>query len=101
MKVKAVAKGDAVSVKMLIKHPMEMGRRKDAEGNLIPAHYITEVTVKYNGEIVFHSELGPGVSMDPYLAFTFDGAKAGESISLSWMDNKGQSERVDAIIGGT
>lgn len=98
MKIKASAKGDVVKVKMLIGHIMETGRRKNAEGKLIPGHYITEVTVIHKDNTVFHAQLGPAVSKDPYLAFAFKGAAAGETITATWVDNKGETETSDSVI---
>jgi len=98
MKIKAVIQNNIVSVKMLIPHPMETGRRKEQNGVIVPAHYITEVTATCKGETVFHAELGPGVSKDPYLAFQFDGAKAGDALKVTWVDNKGGSETAEAAI---
>ena len=98
MKLKAVAQGEVVSVKLLIQHPMETGRRKDAGGNLVPAHFITEVTASHKGEDVFHAEFGPGVSRDPYLSFQFVGAKAGDTLTISWIDSNGGSEKSDFPI---
>ncbi|HWQ25647.1 MAG TPA: thiosulfate oxidation carrier complex protein SoxZ [Chlorobaculum sp.] len=98
MKVKAVAANEVVSVKLLIQHPMETGRRKDQGGNIVPAHFITEVTASHKGQDVFHAEFGPGVSRDPYFAFQFDGAKAGDMLTISWVDNKGSSEKSDFPI---
>lgn len=98
MKIKAVVQNDAVAVKMLIPHPMETGRRKEQNGTLVPHHYITEVTASHNGETVFHAELGPGVSKDPYLSFQFTGAKAGDKLKVSWVDNKGGSETAEEAI---
>lgn len=98
MKIKAVLQNNAVSVKMLIPHPMETGRRKEQNGALVPAHFITEVTASWNGETVFHAELGPGVSKDPYLSFQFTGAKAGDMLKVTWIDSKGGSETAEEAI---
>ncbi len=98
MKLKAVAQGEVVSVKLLIQHPMETGRRKDVGGNLVPAHFITEVTASHKGEDVFHAEFGPGVSRDPYLSFQFVGAKAGDTLTIFWIDSNGGSEKSDFPI---
>ncbi|HWR00361.1 MAG TPA: thiosulfate oxidation carrier complex protein SoxZ [Chlorobaculum sp.] len=98
MKLKAVAQGGIVSVKLLIQHPMETGQRKDVNGNFVPAHYITEVTASHKGEDVFHAEFGPGVSRDPYLSFQFIGAKAGDTLTISWIDSKGVGEKSDFPI---
>uniref|UniRef100_Q3APA3 Sulfur compound chelating protein SoxZ n=1 Tax=Chlorobium chlorochromatii (strain CaD3) TaxID=340177 RepID=Q3APA3_CHLCH len=98
MRVKATLQNNVVSVKMLLQHVMETGRRKDEAGALVPAHYITEVTATHKGETVFHAELGAGVSQNPYLSFQFTGASAGESLTISWVDSKGMSETADSVI---
>jgi sulfur-oxidizing protein SoxZ len=98
MKIKAVVQNNVVAVKMLIPHPMETGRRKEQNGAIVPAHFITEVTATCKGETVFHAELGPGVSKDPYIAFQFDGAKAGDTLKVSWVDNKGGAETAEEAI---
>lgn len=98
MKVKASARNGMVVVKMLMEHPMETGRRKDGDGKLIPGHYITEVQAVHKGDTVFHGELGPAVSKDPYLAFSFDGAASGDMFTVSWVDNKGETESSDVEI---
>ena len=43
IKIKAVEKSGIVTVKALIKHPMETGRRKDHEGKFVAFHHITEL----------------------------------------------------------
>ncbi len=98
MKVKAKAGAAGTKVKMLIQHVMETGRRKDDAGKLIPGHYITEVTATHKDEIVFHAELGPAVSKDPYLAFKFDGAASGDMLTVAWVDSKGKSEVSEIAI---
>ena len=58
IKVRAKAKGDTVTVKALIKHPMETGLRKDKKtGKAIPAHFIQEVSCKHNGAEVLLAEV--------------------------------------------
>lgn len=98
MKIKAKVKGDAVSVKMLINHAMETGRRKDESGQVIPAHYIKEVVAKYQDAVVFSAQLGTAVSKDPYLSFKFKGGASGESISVTWVDSKGETETKESVI---
>ncbi len=98
MKIKAKSKAGIVKVKMLLKHNMDSGRVKDKKtGKLIPAYYITEVTANYNGGQVFHAELGPAVSKNPYLAFKFK-ADSGGTVSVTWVDSKGASKSAEAKI---
>ena len=98
MKIKAVAQNNVVSVKVLVQHIMETGRRKDETGKIVPGHYITELTAQHKGETVFHAELGPGVSKDPYFSFQFIGGNVGETVSISWVDNTGGTEKGESII---
>lgn len=99
IKIRAKEKNGTVTVKSLLKHPMETGNRKDKKtGNEIPAHYITEVICEVNGKTVMTAYLGPGVSKDPYMSFDVKGAKKGETVKLSWVDNKGESASGEATI---
>jgi len=99
IKVRAKAKGDTVTVKALIKHPMETGLRKDKKtGKVIPAHFIQEVSCKHNGKDVLVAEWGPAVSKNPYLSFSFKGGKSGDAVSISWVDNTGGKDAAEAKI---
>ena len=70
MRIRATMAGDVADVKVLMNHPMETGLRKDAKtGQLVPAHYIQEVTATINGAAVLNAEIGGGVSKNPYLCF--------------------------------
>ncbi|BBL69651.1 thiosulfate oxidation carrier complex protein SoxZ [Methylogaea oryzae] len=85
-------------LRMLITHPMETGRRKDeADGKVVPAHYLEEVTVLHNNEIVARCLTGPGVSRDPYFAFKLRDCKPGDSLRVEWRDNKGGSGNATAV----
>jgi sulfur-oxidizing protein SoxZ len=99
MRIRATAQGDAVDVRVLMSHEMEAGQRKDAAGNLVPAHYIQNVTVTHGGKTVLAAEWGPAVSKNPYLQFRFSGGKKGEEITVSWVDNKGETRTDKAVIG--
>jgi sulfur-oxidizing protein SoxZ len=99
IKVRAKAKGGETVVKTLISHPMETGLRKDKKtGKKIPAHFIQEVTCEHNGNNVLTALWGTAVSKNPYLSFKFKGANAGDSLKISWVDNQGKSDSVEAKI---
>lgn len=98
IKVRAKVKDGVAEVKALMKHDMETGTQKDKEGNLIPAHHITEVTCEHNGKVVMKANWGPAVSKNPYFSFGFKGAKAGDKVKISWVDNKGETDTVEAAI---
>ncbi len=99
IRIRAKAKGDTTTVKALITHPMETGQRKNKKtGKKIPAHFIQEVVCKHNGATVMTAQWGPAISKNPYLSFQFTGGKPGDTIELSWVDNKGQSDSASAKI---
>ena len=97
MRIRAVQAGDITEVKVLIKHDMETGQRKDASGKAIPAWFISTVTAKANGKDVFVGEFGPAVSKDPFLNFKYKGAK-GEKVTVTWVDNKGGKRTDEATV---
>ena len=98
IKIRAKVKNGVASVKSLIPHPMETGTRRDADGNLIPAHYIETVVCEHNGEVVMTAHWGPSVSKDPYFAFKLADAKAGDTIRISRTDNLGETAANEAIL---
>lgn len=98
IKIRARAAGGSTTVKALIRHPMETGTRRE-QGETVPAHHITEVTVALNGKPVMTAHWGPGVARNPYLSFKIAGASKGDAISLTWVDNQGQSDSVEDTVG--
>jgi sulfur-oxidizing protein SoxZ len=99
MRIRATEQPDGVEVRVLMSHEMETGQRRDSGGALVPAHFISNVTVIHAGKTVLAAEWGPAVSKNPYLQFKFKGAKKGDEISVRWVDNKGESRTDKAIIG--
>jgi sulfur-oxidizing protein SoxZ len=99
IKVRAKAKDGVATVKCLISHPMETGLRKDKKtGKAIPAHFIQEVTCEHGGKTVLSAQWNSSISKNPFLSFKFSGAKSGDSIKISWVDNKGESDSEEAKI---
>ena len=98
IRVRATANGDITEVQALIQHPMDSGFVKDAQGNLIPPHFIQELTFEYDGKPVFVADWGPAVSKDPYVKFSFKGGKKDGELKISWVDNKGATDTTTAKI---
>ena len=99
IKLRARMKGSIVSVRALLKHPMETGLRKDKTTGLkIPAHHITEVTCQRENEVLFSTQWGPGVSKNPFVAFNLKGIEIGEKLTLGFIDNMGQTASGDVIV---
>jgi len=99
IKVRAKAKKGVATIKCLISHPMETGLRKDKKsGRKIPAEFIQEVTCEHSGKTVLQGLWSAALSKNPFMSFKFDGAKSGDSIKVSWVDNKGNSDSTEAKI---
>ena len=98
MKIRAAMAGDKVEVRVLMSHEMETGQRKDAAGKAIPAWFIQEVTAQHNGKTVMTAQWGPAIAKNPFLQFTIKGAKAGDKVSVSWTDNRGEKRTDEATV---
>ncbi len=98
MRIRAKASGNTANVRVLMSHEMESGQRKDASGNLVPAHYIQDVSASLNGKVVMTAEWGPSVSKNPFLEFNLKGAKAGDKVAITWKDNKGETRTDETTV---
>jgi len=98
MRIRAQVAGDKATVRVLMSHEMETGQRKDAAGKTIPAWFIQEVTATHNGKPVLSAQWGAAVSKNPFLQFNVKGAKAGDKIAVTWLDNKGDKRTDEATV---
>ncbi len=99
IKIRAKEKGGVATIKALISHPMETGGRKDKKtGKTIAAHFIQEVKVSVNGQDALTGHWSGGVSKNPYLSVKVAGGKKGDTVAISWVDNKGGSASGEAKI---
>jgi sulfur-oxidizing protein SoxZ len=98
MKIRAMLQGDTADVRILMLHPMETGQRKDAKGQIVPMHFIQSVVVTHNGKPVLDAQWSQAVSRNPFLGVRVKGAKAGDRISVTWTDNKGDKRTDEATV---
>lgn len=99
LKIRAKQQDGLTLVRVLIDHPMETGRRRDdATGELVPAHFITEITIEHNGRRLAVGQLSTAVSKDPYISVRFKGGKPGDRIRVSWVDNLGQRDSAETRL---
>jgi sulfur-oxidizing protein SoxZ len=98
MKIRASAVGDSTEVKVLMSHEMETGQRKDAQGQTIPAWFIQNVVVTWNGKTVLSAQWGTAVSKNPFLSFKFKGGAKGDKIAITWTDNRSDKRTDEAVI---
>jgi sulfur-oxidizing protein SoxZ len=98
MRIRAQAQAGGAIVRVLMSHEMETGQRKDAAGKVIPAWYITDVTFALNGAPVLSAQWGTAVAKNPFTQFTIKGAKVGDKVSVSWVDNRGDKRSDEAVV---
>ncbi len=98
MRIRAQAAGDKVTVRVLMNHEMETGQRKDSAGKPIPAWFIQQVSAQHNGKTVLEAQWGPAVAKNPFMQFVVKGAKAGDKIAITWLDNRGDKRTDEATV---
>jgi sulfur-oxidizing protein SoxZ len=101
MKIRATLQGDVADVRVLMAHPMETGQRKDPSGKVIPMHFIQTITAQLNGKTVFAADVSQAISRNPVFAFKVKGAKAGDKLTITWIDNTGDKRTDEVAIGGS
>lgn len=100
IKVRVKLRGEVAEVKSLVVHPMETGARKEPlTGIIAPRHHITQLTFANNGKPVMIANCGTAVARNPSINFSFRGAKPGDTFTVSWVDNKGESDSFETILG--
>ena len=90
MKMRATLGSGYTDVRVLMVHPMETGQRKDTNGNILPAHFIQEVTVRVNGKVMLEGQISQAVSRNPVFSFRLKGVKVGDKLEIAWLDSKGE-----------
>ncbi|MCX7156948.1 MAG: thiosulfate oxidation carrier complex protein SoxZ [Rhodocyclales bacterium] len=98
MKIRAQLKGDVTEIRVLMGHAMETGQRKDAAGKTIPPLFIQSMTVEVGGKKVVDGQIGTSVSRNPVFGFKMKGAKVGDKVVVSWVDNKGDKRTDEAAV---
>ena len=98
MRIRAQMAGDKATVRVLMSHEMETGQRRDAAGKVVPAWFIQEVSASHNGKAVLTAQWGPSIAKNPFLQFSVKGAKAGDKITVNWIDHKGDKRTDEATV---
>ena len=98
---KTAKRGEVISVRIAIRHPMETGFRFDVNGRAVPKNVINMLSVHYSGVEIFRAEMGPGVAANPSLQFFTVAQDSGELV-FQWVDDAGQrgEERAQLAVAG-
>jgi sulfur-oxidizing protein SoxZ len=98
MRMRATLASGFTDVRVLMTHPMETGQRKDADGKVIPLHFIQTVTVRVNGRVVVEGQVSQAISRNPVFSFRLKGGAKGDKIEVSWLDNQGETNKTEAAV---
>ena len=92
MKMRATVSGGNTEVRVLMTHPMTTAQSNQ------PLHFIQNVTVKQNGKTVIDGQISQAVSRNPVFSFRLKGGTKGDKIEVSWLDNKGESNKIETAV---
>lgn len=99
VRVRTTMEADLCNVKLVLNHPMESGQRRDARtGQIVPAHYIQNVSATLNGRKVLDAQWSQSIAKNPFLGFKLKGARSGDRVTVAWVDNLGNKNTTDAVI---
>lgn len=93
MRLDARYQNGSTRLRALLDHPMESGKRTDAEGTVIPALYIQTLTIRYQQEVVVDARLSAAIARNPYFSFEFVGGNVGEEVTVEWMDSAANQQQ--------
>jgi len=83
--------GDVALAHLLISHPNVTGLQLDQRTRAyIPAEYVTEVVVRFNGEHIMTAETDISISEDPSFRFFFK-PQGGGTLTAEMTDSKGRN----------
>jgi len=63
-----------------------------------PLHFIQNITVKLNGKALIEAEVSQAVSRNPVFSFRLKGGAKGDKIEVTWLDNKGESNKIETAV---
>jgi sulfur-oxidizing protein SoxZ len=88
-----LASGGFTDVRVLMTHPMSTEQQTKGQ-----PHFIQNVTVRVNGKPVIEGEISQAVSRNPVFSFRLKGGAKGDKIEVSWVDNKGDTNKTETAV---
>ena len=90
IKPKKYKTGDLVKVDFIVIHPMDTGLQKDKKtGEIIPAHFIDNITFSLDGKPFTTMKVWETVSTNPYFSVNLKVPGPGK-ITVDYTDNTGE-----------
>ena len=94
---KTARRGEIIEIRAMVAHPMETGYRLGPNGVPIPRHILTRCVCTYDGEEILSADLSPAIAANPFLAFSTTATASG-TITLTWTDDRGQTQTASTEI---
>ncbi|BBE71870.1 thiosulfate oxidation carrier complex protein SoxZ [Oharaeibacter diazotrophicus] len=91
------ARGETVTVRALVGHPMESGFRKGDDGRRVPRLIVARFVATLDGEEVFACDLEPAMAANPYFEFDVVVSRSG-LLRCVWTDDLGAAVSAEAAI---
>lgn len=85
-------------VRSRITHPMISQLARDAAGKPIPPWFIQTLRASHQGRTLLDAHFSTAIARDASLNFIFSGAKSGDRVQISWVDNKGESRSDEGTV---
>ena len=99
MKIRAKSREGICNLRLIIKHPMEPGLRRDKKtGKKAPAHYIERVEIANNNELLTTAYWSGAVSKNPFLQLELKEVFPKDELKVTWFDNQGQTQSQTEIV---
>lgn len=99
IKIRYQTSAETTEIRVLIQHPMENGRNRDAStGELIPAHYIQQVELRLNNQPLLSIDMGGSMAKNPYFSLQVKPLMAGDRLTVRWLDNRQQSDQTELLV---
>jgi sulfur-oxidizing protein SoxZ len=98
-KLNARIKDGMAEGKLLLRHPMETGNRKEpSTGIKVPRHFIRERICEHNGSPVLRTQWSGGMARNPCLSIRIREAKTGDRVRIQWTDDRGETDANEAVV---
>lgn len=85
----SATRGEVITIKTLVSHPMETGFRRDALGSPIPRNILTDFECRLDDDVIFRARFHPAVAANPFLAFHLRAERSG-TLRFLWRDQNGE-----------
>lgn len=86
---KTAKAGDIITLKAMIRHPMESGYRRDSKGEVIPRMILSKFECLLDDELIFSADFGPGIAAQPLTVFSHRAEKSGR-LTFRWTEQTGE-----------